>query len=158
LGLTEDEARYLSAIWCSLWSRKRPSLKFLDSSWQQPAATVGALPLDEMAAALLQFPLLTHHIDDEALLPTIFKITKISKIFKQTFQPTAREHLFSLAGRTRSCNPFVAILPYTEVTVWELIGSNSFDTVIKLSSNRLSLGISRLKNCYIFLLSLVLRG
>jgi hypothetical protein len=32
-----------------------------------------ALPLDQMAAALLLFPFLTHHIDDQALLPDHFQ-------------------------------------------------------------------------------------
>ena len=105
--------------------QKKTPAQALDSSWQQPAATVGTLPLDQMAAALLLFPLLTHNIDDQALLPDhfqnyeIFAEAEISKIFKQTFQPTARSHLFSSAGRTRSCNPFVAILPYKEVNLSE---------------------------------------
>jgi hypothetical protein len=76
-----------------------------------------------MAAALLLFPLLTHHIDDQALLPDhfqnyeIFAEAEISKIFKVTFQPTARSHLFSWAMRTESCKPEVDRLPYKEVKV-----------------------------------------
>jgi hypothetical protein len=127
---TADEARCRSRIWCSLWLRKRPSLK---------------LSTPPGSSLLHPFPFLTHHIgmSRKALLftPTIFKITaflnltaKISKFFKVTFQPTARPHLFSSAFFVEPCKPEVDRIPYKEVTAAEdcCCSSMIFSTFCKL--------------------------